>query len=211
MKDQLKTSERVVRNGEALPEANFLFGGYSWVKKKFQIWSISYRHGDKHFVADPARWLTYSKDRSRIILRKKKNSDGHENFGKIAFAGDQAPLAERLLLEKLNARIASGSAGLKPLDMEPFEVIRDMLRDPNHSETIGGAPQVVKVYQYMRTAPLGVYWPSKADGAVHLLGRACLPYERVDRWVLDPDTLISEVQPPTKGKEQDSSDAVDDA
>jgi hypothetical protein len=82
----------------------------------------------------------------------------------------------------------------QPLDMEPFEVVRDMLRDPGHAETIGGAPQVVKVYQYMRTAPLGVYWPQKAGGEVYLQGRACLGYERIDRWVLDPDTLVSERQ-----------------
>ena len=71
-------------------------------------------------------------------------------------------------------------------------MVRDMLRDANHSETIGGAPQVTKVYQYMKSAPLGVYWPNKAGGVAHLQGRPLLGYERSERWVLDPDTLFSE-------------------
>ena len=80
---------------------------------------------------------------------------------------------------------------LAQLDMEPFEIVRDMLRDTAHSETIGGAPQVVKVHQYMSAAPLGVYWPNRASGSVFIQGRRRLDYERVDRWILDPDTLVS--------------------
>jgi hypothetical protein len=69
-----------------------------------------------------------------------------------------------------------------------------MLRDPGRASTIGGAPQILKVYQYMSTAPLGVYWPDKASGRIVLQGRATLGYERIDRFVLDPDTLRSERQ-----------------
>lgn len=197
MAGQLTQSEHVNTTQDVSPGAAFLFGGYSWIKKGFQLWSVSYRDGDKCFVADPARWLAFSKEAGRIVIRKRKKTGGEENLGRIAFAGDQAPLAKKLLLEKLNARVG-GVRHRKTLDMEPFEVVRDMLRDPNHAETIGGAPQVVKVYQYMRTAALGVYWPNKKAGAVHLQGRACLGYERIDQWVLDPDTLVSETQPPPK-------------
>ncbi|OIQ82479.1 hypothetical protein GALL_357350 [mine drainage metagenome] len=209
MAEQLKPSEHINNSDEIAPGATFLFGGYSWIKKAFQLWSISYRPGDKCFIAEPARWLTFSNQAERIVLRKRKNTNGEQNLGKIAFAGDQAPLAKELLLERLNAR-GKGAQHHKPLDLEPFEVVRDMLRDPKHSETIGGAPQVVKVYQYMRTAALGVYWPNKAAGTVHLQGRACLGYERVDRWVLDPDTLGSEAQPlPTESSQLLSEDGDD--
>ena len=177
------------------PEATFLVGGYSWVLKRFQLWTISYRPREKRFVAEPANWFAFSDEAGKIILRKKKNEGRSANLGRIVFAGDQASLAKKLLLKKLNAD-GKGRSRKEPIDMEPFEVVRDMLRDPNHSETIGGAPQIVKVYQYMRTAPLAVYWPNKEKGRVHLQGRPCLGYERVDRWVLDPDTLMSEVQPP---------------
>lgn len=210
MAEQLKPSEHVMNSEEITPGATFLLGGYSWIKKAFQLWAISYRNGDKCFVADPARWLTFSNQAGRIVLRKRKDADGELNLGRIVFAGDQASRAKDLLLEKLNGR-GKGARHHKPLDLEPFEVVRDMLRDPNHAETIGGAPQIVKVYQYMRTAALGVYWPNKAAGKVHLQGRACLGYERVDRWVLDPDTLVSEAQPLPKEASQLTSEASDDA
>ena len=77
--------------------------------------------------------------------------------------------------------------------MEPFQVVRDMLRVPARAETIGGAPQLLKVYQYMQAGALGVYWPTKAEGRPHLLGRSCLPYERTDRWTVDPDSLHSDL------------------
>lgn len=82
-----------------------------------------------------------------------------------------------------------------------------MLRDPLRAETIGGAPQLVKVYQYMRSAPLAVYWPKKGEGPPHLQGRPCLGYERIDRWAIDPDTLISELPLPAEEYE----DAIEDA
>jgi hypothetical protein len=122
------------------------------------------------------------------VIRRKPDKTGAKRLGKLAFAGDQAPLAKEKLIDRLAGLL---SANTPKLDWEPFEVVRDMLRDPRHSETIGGAPQIVKVYQYMDAAPLGVYWPNKSDGIVHLQGRPCLGYERIDRFVLDPDTLRS--------------------
>lgn len=211
MIEQLKPSKHVNHPEPITPGATFLFGGYSWIKKGFQLWSVSYRDGEKCFVADPARWITFSKQANRIVLRKTKRTNADLALGKIAFAGDQAPLAQKLLLQKLNERDASADLH-RPLDMEPFEVVRDMLRDRHHAETIGGAPQIVKVYQYMRTAALGVYWPDKKSGKVHLQGRACLGYERVDRWVLDPDTLMSETQsPPAESNDVGSETSSDDA
>jgi hypothetical protein len=91
-------------------------------------------------------------------------------------------------------------ASQKPkFNWEPLEVVRDMLRDPKHSETIGGAPQVVKVYQYMDSAPLAIYWPNKKAGSIHLNGRPILGYERIDNFVLDPDSFYSgQMEPPPK-------------
>lgn len=196
MAGQIRPSVHVVGEQAVAPSVTFLFGGYSWIKKRFQLWSISYA-GDGTFAAHPCRWLMFSEDAGAVVVRQKKKVDGTRSLGRIAFAGDQGPLARRRLLERLNAG-GRENPWRTPLDMEPFEVVRDMLRDPHHSETIGGAPQVVKVYQYMRTATLGVYWPRKLHGTVHLQGRACLGYERVDRWIIDPDTLMSERQTPPR-------------
>ena len=125
-------------------------------------------------------------DRCKYTL--KTNLPGIHRIGRIAFAGDQAKVAKDLLSQML----ARDNHNHQKLDMEPFEVVRDMLRSANRSETIGGSPQVAKVYQYMNSAPLGVYWPNKYQGVVHLQGRPVLGYERSERWVLDPDTLVSE-------------------
>lgn len=175
------------------PDATLLFGGYSWVKKSFELWTIKWRASDDRFEAHPARWAVYSTVERRVVLRTRPRLDQHIPIGRIAIAGDQGPSGQQRLSDLLKARrqfrIGSSTRGL---DMEPFEVVRDMLRDPNHASTIGGAPQIVKVYQYMNSAPLGVYWPTRASGQVVLQGRATLGYERIDRFALDPDTLRSE-------------------
>ena len=80
---------------------------------------------------------------------------------------------------------------LEKLDFEPFEVVRDMLRSTSKPHTIGGPPQVVKVYQYSDCVPLGVWWPDRPNGSPHLQGRRCFGYERTERFFLDPDTLFS--------------------
>ena len=120
------------------------------------------------------------------MLRKAKNPKKTEvRLCRIAFAGDQSKAAESRLLSLCQNR---GKARLlDPIDWEPLEIVRDMLRDPARSNTIGGAPQVVKVYQYMNSATLGVYWPNSKDGTVHFQGRPVLGYEALDSYVLDPD------------------------
>jgi hypothetical protein len=186
---QIVSSPLVSQEAPTAPEADFLFGGYSWVKKRFQLWSIRYRPAERRFVAEPAQWFSYSEYTGECVFRSKRERLNHRPIGQIAFAGDQAHVAKQKLSELLSrdpSRIPT------KLDMEPFQIIRDMLRDPDHPKTIGGAPQIAKVYQYMNSAPLGVYWPKKDGGIVHLQGRPLLGYERSERWVLDPDTLISE-------------------
>lgn len=189
MADDIQPSSFINSDVNLDPEATFLFGGWSWTRKRFQLWTIRYNSSAKQFGAHPVEWLTYHPEAKKIVHRRRKNEKGEVNIGHFAFAGDQAPIARAALLEKLNTRTRAEIE--KPLDWEPFEVVRDMLRDINKSETIGGAPQVVKVYQYMQTATFGVYWPTRVEGKVFLQGRPCLGYERMDRWVLDPDTLYS--------------------
>ena len=77
-------------------------------------------------------------------------------------------------------------------NMEPFEVIRDLLRGADAHASIGGAPQGVKIYQYLSSAYLGVFWPKVRKGRLFLSGRPLLDYERATiKSVLDPDTLSS--------------------
>lgn len=172
------------------PEANFLFGGYSWIKKKFELWSIRYRGPQDGFAAEPAGLVRYHPDAEKWVYTNASPREARGACARVAFGGDQALEARSRLLKLLNRKYKNPN-GFHGLDWEPFEVVRDMLRDSKHSETIGGAPQVVKVYQYLQTAPLAVYWPNRESGRIVLQGRPCLGYERIDRWILDPDTLMS--------------------
>jgi hypothetical protein len=168
------------------PEAEFIFGGYSWIHKRFELWSFKYASHAKRFMAYAPKCIRRVEYNDRLHLSLRLEGKGSRLAGNIVISGDQAPLAERMLIERLQGR-----PGCDRLDMEPFGVVRDMLRDNKHSETIGGAPQVVKVYQYMKTGLFGAYWPDK-NGRVFLQGRPCLGYERIDQWVIDPDTTRSE-------------------
>jgi hypothetical protein len=187
--NQITSSPFLSEEASTDPEADFLFGGYSWVKKRFELWSIHYRSLERRFVAEPARWISYSDYSKTCVFRPKKDSSHYTAIGRVAFAGDQAPTA----IQRLSELLSQDPSDIPiKLDMEPFQVVRDMLRDANHPETIGGAPQLAKVYQYMKSAPLGIYWPRKEGGIVHLQGRPLLGYERSERWVFDPDKLVSE-------------------
>lgn len=145
--------------------------------------------------------------RTDVTVRNRKLS-GIKILGRIAFAGDQSPEARKRLFTKLTSTFDPEKKGLG-LDLEPFEVVRDMLRDPRHSDTIGGAPQLVKVCQYMQTSPFAVYWPDRKTGKVHLQGRPCLEYERIDRWVLDPDSLESQRAEQPKEDSEDPTKNAD--
>lgn len=186
MAGQIRSSEKLSQPSDVTPGAEFLFGGYSWIKKEFAFWHIHHSRTEGRFIAQPGDWLVHSARAKAIVIRKGKRPREGRVLGRILFAGDQAPIARRLLLARLNSSPQSAS-----LDWAPFEIVRDMLRDPAHAETIGGAPQIIKVYQYMDSAPLGVLWPDAATGQVYLQGRQTLGYERTDRFVLDPDTFDS--------------------
>lgn len=170
------------------PGAEFLFGGYSWVRKEFLLWTIRYSSQEGRHLAQPARWIGIDTNNGRISLRKR-NAPNFRSIGKIAIAGDQAPTALRMLADLIKTKDTEKT--LDKLDFEPFEVVRDMLRSTSKAHTIGGPPQVVKVYQYSDCVPLGVWWPDRAEGFAHLQGRKCFGYERTERFFLDPDTLYS--------------------
>ena len=97
------------------------------------------------------------------------------------------PEAERQYFQLMRTRYPEPKD--RRVDMEPFEVIRDMLRRADPHGSIGGAPQLAKVNQYMYATTLAVYWPDKASGVPSLQGRPILGFEKIDRWILDPDTL----------------------
>ena len=177
-----------VPEAQPSPAAEFLFGGYSWVRKEFLLWTIRYSSREKRHLALPAPWIGIDTRTGRVGLKKRRARD-FRPIGQVAIAGDQAPKAREKLADLIKAK--DDTSSLDKLDFEPFEVVRDMLREGAKAHTIGGPPQVVKVYQYSDCAPLGVWWPDRIEGYPHLQGRKCFGYERTERFFLDPDTLIS--------------------
>jgi len=147
-------------------------GGYSWKQKKFVIWVLHFNAGIKQFTFRPLRgW------------------PGSRGMKQIAIEGDHVKEARQRLVEKLRKKNKLPQGGF---DMEPFEVLRDMCRSGLYPE-IGGAPQLVKVYQHMNVVPYAVYWPNKSSKKVSLLGRPLLDYEVAERLILDPDDLTNHV------------------
>lgn len=179
---------RGLPNAQPSPSAEFLFGGYSWVRKEFLLWTIRYSKREKRHLAHAAPWIGIDTDTGRVSLRKRR-ARNFRPIGQVAIAGDQALNAREKLVDLIQEKRKLVS--IDKLDFEPFEVVRDMLRNLSKSHTIGGPPQIVKVYQYSDCVPIGVWWPNRADGAPHLQGRPCFGYEKTERFFLDPDTLFT--------------------
>ncbi|WP_156162572.1 hypothetical protein [Burkholderia sp. MSHR3999] len=151
------------------PDADFLFGGWSWKASQFKIWKLHFDATKKRFDFRP--------------------STPHADWGGkvLAFAGDyRSEFMERLAKIQIERNILTSGG----FDMEPFEVLRDMLRNRSF-DAIGGAPQIVKVYKYSTTRPYAVFWPNREAKSVNLLGRPLLDYEQSDYLVLDPDNLTT--------------------
>jgi hypothetical protein len=176
--DHLRTFISDLPHGKETPDpanASFIFGGYSWRKKRFAIWLLHFDTHLRKFAFRPAtRW-------------REGNS-----AKQIMFAGDYIPQAKARLVALLRDREKLTTGGF---DMEPFEVLRDMIRS-HEFPLIGGAPQILKIYEFLNIQPYAVTWPQRDAGTVTLLGRPLLPYERTTSLILDPDTLETYRQPP---------------
>ena len=159
-----------------VPDTEFIFGGYSWVDKEFKLWTYSYR---THF--------------GKFVKRGKKGRILSSINSNIMVIGDQR---ERFKQELRDIIWNKYGREIKPedqicLDLEPFEALCNLLQKAENYETIGGAPQMVKVYQYLNSCPVGVYWPHKTNDYSNrtILGRRLFDYEDTDYWFIDPQTL----------------------
>jgi hypothetical protein len=152
--------------GPGDPNVRFLFGGFSWRRQRFMLWTLHYDKSIDKFTFQPTSdWV--------------QPRGGRKN---CAFIGDAVEEAHERLVEILRSKGKLDSGGF---DMEPFEVLRDIIRSRAY-RTIGGAPQLAKVYRYMRTQIFAVRWPDNS-GVPHVLGRPALSYEALDTPAIDPD------------------------
>jgi len=160
-------------------ENEFVVGGYSWKEKQFRLWRYRYSKFNGAF-------------------EKQEFDTVYENkFGKIVFAGDAKGELDKELRSLLRERYGDDYSAFKGegFDMEPFEALVRLLKKSTPTDTIGGAPQMVKIYEHMNAKPIGVYWPEKDSTNLYknrtLLGRRLFDNEKCDFSFIDPDTCIS--------------------
>lgn len=152
------------------PEVSFLLGGYSWKNSQFSLWTFFYDTNAGKFAARPTSYW--------------KGVSGEK---KIAFAGDYVEDAKERLLNLLRER---GKLEDGNFDMEPFEVLRDLLLEEDEQyPLIGGAPQLVKVYKHMNVLPFAVKWKVNDEETTSLFGRPLLDFEKSSHPIIDPITL----------------------
>jgi hypothetical protein len=151
-----------------VPVVRFLFGGYSWQKRKFYLWHIYYDKTEKQFVGPEVHtWKGIKVNRP------------------ISFIGDYYyEYRSRLIaLMKEKKKFINGH-----FDMEPLEILVQMLKEGTFID-IGGPPQVLKVYEHMNRTPIAVKWSTDDTEYVSLLGRPLQDYEKTIYPVLDTETM----------------------
>jgi hypothetical protein len=174
--NQMQGAVHTFANGENIPDATFIFGGWDWIKQRHRLWKV-----------------VFDKARMAFIAQERKSSNGFGALGLIEFAGDAEFIgqARSNLKELSQQRYEKDMRGGKAsFDLEPFEVLRDILRMTKPTDSVGGAPQLMKVYQHMNTRIHGVYWGTGSKPEAYYSGRPLLGYERANSlWIVDPDTL----------------------
>ncbi|WP_146220498.1 hypothetical protein [Geodermatophilus normandii] len=162
--------ERFLRDSVALEKSQtqLLLAGYSWRYSEFRAWT---------YVYNPKKRVY-----ERIPLRIAKDAAGRKSTLRWTALGDLGGLGGGVLRQRLKASEATS------LDMEPLEVLRDLIRSGQH-HTIGGAPQVVKIYRHMNSQTFGVLWREHEDGQAVATygGRPLLDYEKAYYTFIDTD------------------------
>lgn len=136
------------------PDFSMIFAGYSWRLKKFCLWEIHY---DKY--------------------QKKMNYTTPSTIKRVPFAviGDMVSKVRHLLYQRLEA---DGVKDRGFVDMQPLDVLIQMIDDTDaNTRSIGGYPQMVKIYPFMRVLPIGFRQTKNDKNIISYCGRPLLDYE----------------------------------
>jgi hypothetical protein len=174
------------------PNVRLVFAGYSWKQKRFIISKYFFNPGTRRFVhSEVGSWRSVGKHRRLVILgdpdashSARRRAIRDRSASAPSADEDVGAMAKRRLLDRLRNKGVFDGHGL---DMEPFEVLRDMLRE-EASPFVGGPPQLLKVYPHMNAQPFGIRWPAKSN-RIAVLGRVLARGEKAHIPVLNPDTL----------------------
>lgn len=182
-----------------LLQTSFIFGGWSWINARFYIWKIFYKKDIRRYLAsDIGTWRG---------LGIPKTSEAS-----IRIVGDYIPEFQAALRDKLGPKIKIAKQNEEhiKLDFEPLTVLAEMLRDPKFTDrkqelkgAIGGAPQVTKVYPFLRTVNFAVEWDVGPKFVYAIKGRVIADYELFAIPGLDPFT--GEVRQPVRDRKEDKT------
>lgn len=162
-----------------LAETSFLFGGWSWRRSAFYLWSLEY-------VPQKAQYVTVDVSQGQHFI---------EGGTALRFAaiGDYV---EDFASTLTRIRIALGKAVSPALDYEPLQALASMLADKSYTDrvqggkgAIGGAPQLTKVYPFLRTMHFGVRWFQEGELRTVMKGRVLGSFEIITTPIIDPLTL----------------------
>ncbi|MEI9431819.1 hypothetical protein [Mesorhizobium sp. Cs1299R1N3] len=182
-----------------LLETSFIFGGWSWIKSRFFIWKIFYNKAIKRYVASgTGAWRGFGIPRT--------------SEAPIRFVGDYITEFQAALRDKMGAEIniAKESGGRIKLNYEPLTILAEMLSDPKFTDRkkelrgkIGGAPQVTKIYPFLRAVNFAVEWNEGPKFVYSIKGRVIADFEIFAVPGLDPFT--GAIRQPVRGREGDES------
>jgi hypothetical protein len=186
----LRSIDAMMQEGDAVTEDyheidfEFLFGGWSWQDQKFLLWRLYWSRSERRMRHESVEFGALGLVRF-IGTRDRKHKAREDKDPTMEVVG----AAKERLSRKLRQR--NGELG-RPLDLEPWEVLVEMLRADKYP-TLGGPPQMAKVYRYMDSRILAVQWPD-ANGSPTLGGRRLIGNERTDAQFVDPDNPFPKVQ-----------------
>ena len=151
-------------------DCELIFGGWSWRSLSFKLWRFHFKKNADAFDFEP-------------VGSGLKVGKGHP----IIFAGTRPAIeaARDRIYAKLDE---AGRLHTRYFNMEPFEVLRDIIREAKFDD-VGGPPQLVKIYQSGNTQPFAVRWPMGNDREITVLGRPLFPGETHRLPVIDPDRI----------------------
>lgn len=141
--------------------ATFIFGGYSWRKTAFCVWILSYDTTRKTYVARTCNTF-------------------HPNLKQAAFIGDWSRRFRGRVYRAMSQPEENGVHA----ELRPLIELSLQLKECDRKDTIGGAPQVVRIGVHMNTRPFCVEWGTPPVKTI--FGRPLLSYENCDYWSIDP-------------------------
>lgn len=158
---------------KSVPEVGFILGGYSWKHARFYIWEFHYKQSEKAF-------------------RQRQQSTIMRNPCAVILDGSPGGLTVDTIRHRIHQRMeANGKHEGDGMDMEPLEVLRDILVN-KEDPCIGGSVQVVKVSKHMNAMPYCIKWVTDGNEAITLFGRPLLKYEKIPLLVMEMDKFATQ-------------------